>query len=157
MKVRDVMTNQVVTCRSEMSLAAAGAMMWEHGCGLLPVVNESGKLAGVITDRDICIALSTKCKPASEIMLGALIRETAFVCAPEDDIHVALEMMSREKVRRLPVVDSEGGIVGILSLNDMSRRAEKGEGKRPGISYDDVVRTLQAICAHPTVPHHVAA
>ena len=157
MKVRDVMANQVVTCRSETSLAAAGALMWEHDCGLLPVVSESGKLAGVITDRDICIALSTKCKPSSEITLGELIRETAFVCAPDDDIHVALKMMSREKIRRLPVVDSEGGIVGILSINDIIRRAEKSDNKRPGISYDDVVRTLQAICAHPTVTHHANA
>ncbi len=65
--------------------------------------------------------------------------------------------MTREKIRRLPVVNSEGGIVGVLSINDVVLRAEKGNGRKPDISYDDVVRALQAICAHPTGTVHAVA
>jgi len=57
--------------------------------------------------------------------------------------------MSRERLHRLPVVNSERGLVGILSINDIVLHAEKGLGKTPGITYQDIVQTLQAICTHP--------
>lgn len=157
MKVRDIMTTNAVSCRSEMSLAAAGALMWENDCGLLPIVNESGRVTAVITDRDICIAVSTRDRLPSQITTGEVARPPAVICFPDDDIHNALGTMSREKIRRLPVVNGEGSIVGVLSINDMVLRAEKGNGRKPDISYDDVVRALKAICAHPTGTVHAAA
>ena len=60
MRVRDLMTKTVVFCRHETNLAAATALMWDNDCGTLPVVSESGKVIGIITDRDICIALGTR-------------------------------------------------------------------------------------------------
>ena len=157
MKVRDIMTKTAVSCRSEMSLAAAGALMWENDCGLLPIVNDSGKVTGVITYRDICIALSTRDRQPSQISTADVAKPPAVICSPDDDIHNALGTMTREKIRRLPVVSSEGGIVGVLSINDVVLRAEKGNGRKPDISYDDVVRALQAICAHPTGTVHAVA
>lgn len=59
MEVRDVMTKTVASCHPETNLAAAGALMWETDCGVLPVVDERRKVSGVITDRDVCIALTT--------------------------------------------------------------------------------------------------
>ena len=58
--------------------------------------------------------------------------------------------MSQERLHRLPVVNNQQGLVGILSINDVLLHAEKASGRKPGISYDDVVQTLQAICAHTT-------
>ena len=157
MKVRDIMSAAAVSCRSEMSLAAAGALMWENDCGLLPIVNDTGKVAGVITDRDICIALSTRDKQPSQMGIGEVARPSAFVCSPDDEIHSALKTMAKEKIRRLPVVNSDGELVGILSMNDVVLRAEKGDGRKPALSFDDVIRAFQAICAHPTGTSHAAA
>ena len=157
MKVRDLMTKNAVSCRSEMSLAAAGALLWENDCGLLPFVDEAGKVTGVVTDRDICIALSTRDGQPSRITVGEVVKPQALVCAPEDDIHTALKTMSKEKIRRLPVVDAEGGLAGILSINDIVLRAQKGDARKPEISYDEVIQALQAICAHRTGVIHATA
>jgi CBS domain-containing protein len=158
MKVRDLMTKTVVCCRPEMSLAEAGALMWENDCGVLPIVSDTGKLTGVITDRDICIALSTRNAQSSRITTGEVVKMQTFVCSPEDDVHNALRTMRKERIRRLPVVNEEGGLVGILSMNDVVLHAEKGDGKKkPAIAYDDVVHAFQAICAHGPGVHAAAA
>ena len=150
MKVRDLMTTNAVSCRPDTNLAAVGALMWEHDCGLIPVVDDTERVSGVITDRDICIALSTRDKQPSRITAREITTAPAFVCSPDDDIQAALITMSRERLHRLPVVNRDRGLVGILSINDVVSHAEKSLGKRPGISYEDVVQTLQAICTHPT-------
>jgi len=149
MKVRDLMTTTAVSCRAETSLAAVGALMWEHDCGFIPVVDDAEKVTAVITDRDICIGLSTRDRQPSQITAGEVTNVPAFVCSPDDDIQTALKTMSQERVHRLPVVNSDGGLVGILSINDLVLHAEKGVGKKPKISYEDVVQAFQAICAHP--------
>lgn len=157
MKIRDLMTTTVVSCSSETSLAAAGALMFENDCGFLPIVNETGKITGVITDRDICIALSTRDGQPSHITTGEVAQTPAFVCSPDDDIHSALKTMSKERVHRLPVVNSEGGLAGILSINDIVLHAQKGDGKKAGILFEDVMRAFQAICAHRPITVHATA
>jgi CBS domain-containing protein len=149
MKVRDLMTTNAVSCRSETNLAAVGALMWEHDCGFIPVVDEMEKVTGVITDRDLCIALTTRDRQPSYITAREVTTSPAFVCSPDDDVQTALRTMSQEKLHRLPVVNSEGGLVGILSINDVVLRAEKGIGKKPELSYEEVVQAFQAICTHP--------
>ena len=149
MKVRDIMTKTAFSCRSEMSLAEAGALMWEHDCGLLPLLNDAGKVTGVITDRDVCIAVSTRDRLPSQIQIGEVAKAAAIVCAPDDDIHSAMKTMSKERMRRLPVVNTDGNLVGVVSMNDIVLQAERGDGRRPEISFEEVVRTFQAICAHP--------
>jgi CBS domain-containing protein len=131
--------------------------MWEHDCGLIPVLDDTDKVTGVITDRDICIALSTRDRQPSKITAGEITTTPAFVCSPDDDIQTALVTMSRERLHRLPVVNKERGLVGVLSINDLLLQAEKGLSKRQGISYEDVVQTLQAICAHSTRTVHAMA
>jgi CBS domain-containing protein len=157
MKVRELMSTNAVFCRPETNLAAVGALMWEHDCGLIPVVDDTERVTGVITDRDICIALSTRDRQPSKITAREITTAPARVCSPDDDIQTALITMSRERLHRLPVVNRERGLVGILSINDLLLHAEKGLGKRPGISYEDVVQTLQAICTHPAGTVHAMA
>jgi len=158
MKVRELMTENAVFCRSELNLAAVGSLMWEHDCGFIPVVDDAEKVTGVITDRDICIALSTRDRQPSQITVGEVTSIPAFVCSPDDDIQTALETMSKERLHRLPVVNADRGLVGILSINDILLHAEKSAGKTPEISYDDVVQAFQAICAHPAgIIHAMAA
>jgi CBS domain-containing protein len=157
MKVRDLMTTNAIFCRPETNLAAVGALMWQHDCGFIPVVDDKEKVTGVITDRDICIALSTRDRQPSKITAREITTAPAFVCSPDDDIQTALKTMSQKRLHRLPVVNHERGLAGILSINDLLLHAEKGIGKKHGISYDDVVQTFQAICTHPAGTVHAMA
>jgi CBS domain-containing protein len=159
MKVRELMTKNVACCRADTNLARAGELMWENDCGVLPVVDEAGKVTGILTDRDICIALTTRDGQSSKIAAADVAISKCVMCEADDDIHSALKTMRREKVRRLPVVNRAGALEGILSLNDVVLRAEKGDGRmHPELTYDDVVHTFQGICAHrPGAVHVIAA
>lgn len=149
MKVEDVMTGNVKTCCLNSNLAAAATMMWEDDIGALPIVDDSGKAVGMITDRDIAIAVATKGRPASEIPVTDLLYGNVCSCHPMDDVHTALKTMRHEKVHRLPVVNDSGMLQGILCMNDIVLRAEEARGKRePELSYEDAMSTLKAICAH---------
>jgi CBS domain-containing protein len=149
MKVRDLMTKTAVFSRPETNLAAAGALMWQNDCGALPVVSDGRKVTGILTDRDICIALATRDRRSSQLTAGEVATQQAIVCKPEDEIHAAITTMRNERIRRLPVVNDEGGLEGIVSIDDIVLRAKKADGKKkPGVSYGDVVETLQAIYEH---------
>ena len=146
MKVQDVMNQAVASCRPDASLAAAAALMWEHNCGQLPVVNEEGRVNSVITDRDICIALGTRNQRACDLKVSDVTCRAAVVCHPEDHLRSALKSMADQRVRRLPVVDSAGKLVGILSLEDITLQARHhGDTDRPPVSFEDVMNTLRAI------------
>ena len=146
MKVQDVMTKTVASCRLDANLAAAAALMWDYNCGQLPVVDDQGKVTSVITDRDICIALGTRNQRASEVTVREVICRPAVLCTANDDLRSALGTMAAERVRRLPVVDHEGSLVGILSLEDVTLQARHhGDTDRPPVSFEDVMHTLRAI------------
>src|SRR5512138_3776636 len=101
MKVKDLMSTDVRTCTPETTVAEAAHLMWDGDCGILPVVDE-GELVGVVTDRDMYIALATQNARASHLRVGALATRDVVTCAPEDDVTAALTLMTRARVRRLP-------------------------------------------------------
>ncbi|HEU4682911.1 MAG TPA: CBS domain-containing protein [Nitrospira sp.] len=149
MKVKDLMTKNVRGCGPDTNLAAAAKLMWDTDCGVLPVVNSEGQVLGMITDRDICMACATKNKPPSEITAGEIFSKEAYRCKVSDDVRTALGIMEREQVRRLPVVDENGVLQGLISMNDFILLAgEASSGKPPVISCEDVAKTLKAISAH---------
>ena len=94
MKIRDIMTPEPRTCTPEMALAAAAGLMWDTDCGILPVV-EQGALVGVVTDRDICIALATRNARAATMKVGEVAGRTVWTCGPDEDLHAALAVMER--------------------------------------------------------------
>jgi CBS domain-containing protein len=149
MKVQDVMTRNVKSSRPESSLAHAASMMWDYDCGALPVVDDTERVLGMITDRDIAIAAATKGRPATEIAVGEVISGNVHTCAVDEDVDSALKTMRREKVRRLPVIGNDGKLAGILSINDVVLRAEEARvGQAAEISYEDVMSTFKAVCEH---------
>lgn len=149
MQVKDIMISPVQSCGPETNLGTAAMTMWDSDCGALPVVNYEGKVVGMITDRDICMAAATKNRPPSEITVFETITGKVYACAPGDDIHDAMDTMAKHQVRRLPVVDDTGGLVGILTMNDIVLHAGEAKWTRaPAISHEDVVRTCKAIDAH---------
>lgn len=149
MKVQDIMTSNVQCCGLDTNLAAAAKMMWDSDCGALPVLNVEGQVLGMITDRDICMAAATKNKPPSEITVWETTSGKAYTCRPTDDVHTALDIMKRERVRRLPVVDEKGMFQGIIAMNDFLLAAQEARGRSiPAVSYEDAVNTMKAISAH---------
>ena len=119
MKVQDVMTREVGFCRAEDSLAIAANIMWEKDCGAVPIVDAGNRVAGIITDRDICIAVGTRDCRTSEIRTAEFCREDVIACAPDDKLKNALKKMAKNQVKRMPVVSQSGELVGIISLTDI--------------------------------------
>jgi CBS domain-containing protein len=148
MKAEDIMTRNVQSCRPEASLAQAAVIMWDYDCGVMPVVDDSNRVMGIITDRDIAIAAATKDRRATDITVGEVMSGNVYACARDEDVKSALKTMQRERVRRLPVIGSDGKLAGILSINDIVLRAEEGKGRHE-ISYEDVVSTFKAVCERP--------
>jgi CBS domain-containing protein len=153
MKIKDVMTPEPKTCTRDTTLAVAAALMLDGDCGILPVVDEHSKLVGVVTDRDMYIALATRNARASDITVGEVVRTPAFTCGPDDDVHVALATMKQHRIRRVPVEGFGGTVAGIVSMNDILLAA----GPRKAVRNDEVVDTFQAICAHHHPVRHVTA
>ena len=146
MKVKDVMTKEVKICGLDSDLSTVAQEMWMRDCGAIPVVDD-GKVIGVITDRDICIAAGCKNRPPAEITVGEVMTRKLYSCPPDANVREALETMREKQVRRLPVIDGKGKLCGILSLNDVAIKAR--EIANPAeISAEDIEQTLEAICRH---------
>ena len=152
MKIKDIMTTEPRTCAPGTNLAAAAALMLEADCGILPVADD-GKLVGVVTDRDLFIALATRNTRASEMTVAEVVQAPVCTCGPDDDVHAALASMRARRVRRLPVEGFGGTVLGIVSMNDIVRAAGAGKPVRE----TEVVETMQAICEHHRGLPHIAA
>jgi CBS domain-containing protein len=154
MKVRAVMNKPVKTVNAESSLAAAGKIMSENDCGVLPVVDANDQVIGVLTDRDVCLALTSKNRLASEVPVDETMSPRVFACGPDDEVQAALETMQNRLVRRLPVLDDARRLVGIVSIDDIVIHAGPATAKPPTeVTYGEAFSTLKAICgtrfSHP--------
>ncbi len=129
MKVADLMTREIRACTIHESVNAAARIMWEHDCGCAPVVDGHGKLAGIVTDRDICMAAYTQGIPLDAIPVERVMSPRVISCSRSDNLETAHHLMRTHEIHRLPVVDSRGRPVGILSLSDVvnHKRGELAE------------------------------
>jgi CBS domain-containing protein len=153
MKVVDIMTRTAYQCRPETNLGSATEFMWTRNCGFLPVVGQEGKVVGVITDRDICVALGTRHRPAGDITVAEVMSLKVHSCVPEEDIHIALKTMRQGRVRRLPVIAKDGALVGVVSIDDILVHAEPWSFRKiPELSSDEVVKAFQAINVRQVPP-----
>ena len=144
MKVRELMTHHCATCTMGSNLEEVSLSMWNGDFGILPVTDSEQHVIGVITDRDIAMATALQHKPSSQISVGDVSHQsTVITCHPEDNIELALEHMETAKVRRLPVVDSEDHITGMVSLADIAAYA--GSGKKNSCSNERLVGALKSI------------
>lgn len=152
MTARDLMSTPPHTCQLTTDLAAVSHVMWNHDCGFVPVVDADGRLAGVITDRDICIASATRRLLPERIAAAAAMSRTLHACLPGDDVDSVLAAMKTHRIRRLPVIDANGHLQGVVSLNDVVRAVGRKGAPRAAA----VVATLAAICAPRPVDIAVA-
>lgn len=147
MKVDHLMNSSVQTCSPEDNLAEVVSVLWHNDCGAVPVVGDDGKMVGIITDRDICMALSTNPRPAGDVVVKEVMCSKVHSCQASDNIHEAMETMKVSRVRRLPVIDDEGKLEGMLSMSDVILHAEPvGKKRSPGVTCVDVVATLKGVC-----------
>jgi CBS domain-containing protein len=114
--------------------------MWAHDCGSLPVVDAGGRVVAMVTDRDICMAAYTQGKRLSSIHVATAMSKTVATCNAEDAPIAAERQMREKQVRRMPVVDNQHRLVGIVSLNDIVLE--------PSLSVGEMAATLAAICRH---------
>ena len=155
MKVSDMMTKTPAHCTPATNLGSAVEILWNRNCGILPVVDAHERVVSVITDRDICIALGTRnCLPG-EITVGDVATQRAICCRADEDVRSALSKMAEVKVRRLPVVDADGKIEGLLSMDDVVERTDlKARVKGNELTPEDVVSALKRLYA-PQLPETV--
>lgn len=148
MKISEVMTRSPRACRDTDTLDCAAQVMWEQDCGFVPVLNEKGVVVGTVTDRDLCMAVWTQGKLLRQLQLAQVASHPVFTVNETDSIEAAELLMLRKQIRRLPVLDVEGKVVGVLSLSDLARRLDGfGPNSRPGgISRESVAQTLAGIC-----------
>ena len=121
MLVEEVMSRQTRTCRVDDTLATAARLMWDHDIGAIPVLGADGKLAGIITDRDICMAGCFESRPLAAMPVGAHMSHQVFTVEPAATLEAAEELMAEKQVRRLPVVGFEGDLVGMITMADVAR------------------------------------
>ena len=146
MKVKDLMNRDVVTVRLTDGLARAVESMQARECGCVPVIDEGSRVVGILTDRDVCLAALRTDRPLSRLGTEAAMSARVFTCKPGDTIAEAEHLMGLHQVRRLPVVDANGRLLGILSLDDIAKEACLEEGLIvPPVSAEAVGRTLGQI------------
>lgn len=152
MRVEQLMSKQVVSCRPDDTLAQAAQLMWNADCGCLPVCGVDGtkRVTGVITDRDICMSGLFNGKPLYELSVAAAMSRQVSVCRPTDSLNDVERTMRQARIRRLPVVDVDGALLGMITLADLAREASR-ESHLPHheIAEADVGDTLATICQPP--------
>jgi CBS domain-containing protein len=149
MRVDSLMSRKVRTCAPGDSLDHAAQMMWQEDCGCLPVeAGNSRGLAGIITDRDICMSALFQGKPLHELRVESAMARDVLHCRPEDSLAEAERKMTEARIRRLPVITADGTLVGMLSLADLAREAARQQNaRRHSISGSEVCSTLAGICS----------
>jgi CBS domain-containing protein len=127
MRARDIMTKNPECCRRDHTARDAARVMRDHDCGCVPIVDDGGKVVGIVTDRDLAVRGVAAGKDSST-KLNDLMTPVAECCGPDDDLRDVEQKMAELQVRRIPIVDAEGRSVGIISQGDIARAASTGDG-----------------------------
>ncbi len=158
-RIEQLMTRDVKVCTQTDTLNRAAQLMWDSDCGCVPVIaaNGDGKIIGVVTDRDIAMAAYTQGKPLWAIPVSTAMAQKVIACHANDGITQAEALMRDNRVRRLPVLDQNERLVGILSLNDVAREAQReaSAGRRAEVTGEGVSETLASVC-EPRAPRQLA-
>lgn len=147
MKVKEVMkTGALKSCSPETNIRNAARVMKTANCGALPVIDKSKKVVGIITDRDICLSLARNYQPTT--VVSKIMTKTVSTVRAADDLTIALRQMREKRVGRLPVVDKEGKLEGIVSLHDLLDKGAQTDliavGKE-ATPEENIIKTVQAI------------
>jgi CBS domain-containing protein len=141
--VKEVMSHPAVTCLPTDTMDTPARLMWQYDCGAIAVVNNDGRLTGMVTDRDLCMAAYTQGRPMQTIPVATAMAEHPIVVRSTDTIETAQDLMRDHQIRRLAVLDDAGRPLGVVSLNDLARLAARARDEETD---REITRTLAAIC-----------
>lgn len=159
MKVQDVMTRTVGTCEPKETLHDAARRMWEQDLGCLVVVGTDARPMAMLTDRDVCMAAFTTGKPLHELRVAGAMSKHLVSCRSQEELPAAAARMGKHAVRRLPVLDATGALVGVLGLRDLAEaetRTPAAKGASAAAA-PAMLRTLQQITARADAAAPIAA
>src|SRR5688572_30350025 len=120
MRVSDVMSAPVRTVGPEDTLQAAARVMWKHACGALPVVDGAGHVVGIVTDRDVCLSAMIQEDSVEMLRVAGAMSPVVHACRADETLRHAEDAMRCYQVRRLPVLDQDDRVVGMLSIDDLA-------------------------------------
>lgn len=147
MTIKDLMTKDVATAQPHQTAKEAARIMWDCDCGVLPVVDHSRRVLGMVTDRDLCMAAMHGASALDAFTVADAMSRMLYSCAASDSLSTAEQIMRDNQVRRLLVVDGAGRLAGILSLADVVRATQLSAGPSRPVSAEDLTNTLARICA----------
>jgi len=139
MKIQSLI-RPVITCTIHDNLERAAQLMWDHAVGCLPVIDDEGHVAGMLTDRDVCMGAYTQGAPLRAIPVATAMAKHVFSCLASDDTAQVERMMSQHRIRRMPVINEQGHPIGIVSIDDLVLAAVAAK-----VSAGEVVATYAAV------------
>jgi CBS domain-containing protein len=147
MKVATLMHSRPAFCSTEATLTIVASKMRDVNGGFVPIVDEANRVVGIVTARDLVLALSAEDKRPSEIQAAQVMSTPPITCHLADSVDRALQRMATLRVRRLVVVDDAGVLKGVLSLRDLVPVAQGVRAGVDRVSYEQIMETLNQIYA----------
>ncbi len=128
-KCNEVMTKNPACCLPNAMVADAAQVMKRENIGSIPVIEneQTRKLIGIVTDRDLALKIVAEGRDAKSTTVDAVMTHNVMTCRAEDDLQKALDAMSSHQLRRIPVVDNDNRILGIIAQADVATRANQPE------------------------------
>lgn len=167
MNVNQIMSGEVKTCSMTASLEEAARLMWDNDCGAIPVVNEQGRPVGIVTDRDVAMAAVLNHKPLWDLSVSTVTQgQRLCTCGQSDPVSSCLQKMEQNGVRRLPVINADGRLAGILSMGDIVAFAgngkaapKSGRAAKAGadVPLPQLMSMLQQVSGHHMAPSRPVA
>jgi CBS domain-containing protein len=155
MRAQDLMNRPAVTCHVNDTLNLVAKLMWDHDCGAIPVVRDDGKVTGIVTDRDICMAAYTQGRPLDAILVNSVMSKDVITAHADDKLREVEERMAQHQIHRVPVVDTDGKPIGMISLNDLALESVEPDTRmKNGVS--KIAHTLAAVCQPRTQKQRAA-
>jgi CBS domain-containing protein len=130
--------------------------MWDCDCGSLPVLDEDGRVIAVVTDRDVAMTALFRDSPPSSLPISQAMSKDIHFCRPDDNVSSAEQIMRTCQIRRLPVLDDDRHLVGLISMADIVRRTAADRGSRRDMVLDEVTATMAEICTPRSRGHQSA-
>ncbi len=125
-KVKEMMATTIQSCTTDEPIKKVSVQMRESNIGFLPVLDNSQKVIGTITDRDIALAIGKTSKTMEELKVKDAMNSSVHAIHEDDDATEALELMKTKQIGRLPVVDDENKLKGVLNLSRIARKSNEG-------------------------------
>lgn len=126
---KEVMTSNPVCCLPDEKVNEVAQMMKSAGVGAIPVIEnrENHFLIGILTDRDLALKVVATGRNPSKMKIKQVMKHKLFTCLQSDDVQKAFDVMATRQVRRIPVIDGSGAIVGIIAQGDIATRIDEPE------------------------------